>query len=125
MRQKTPDAMNLLANLTRRESQVAELLAWGASRKEAADQLNIATNTVLTISRSIFRKVGIQKATELSVWWFCRRFNISPDLSPVRRRFGATILLMLFLLATFTDHPQAVRRIRRGRRNEYEYVEEF
>ena len=41
MRQKTPDAMNLLANLTRRESQVAELLAWGASRKEAADQLNI------------------------------------------------------------------------------------
>ncbi|MFR1667273.1 MAG: response regulator transcription factor [Alistipes sp.] len=117
--------MNLLANLTRRESQVAELLAWGASRKEAADQLNIATNTVLTISRSIFRKVGIQKATELSVWWFCRRFNISPDLSPVRRRFGATILLMLFLLATFTDHPQAVRRIRRGRRNEYEYVEEF
>lgn len=117
--------MNLLASLTKRESQVAELLAWGASRKEAADQLNIATNTILTISRNIFRKLGIQKATELSVWWFCRHFGISLALSPVKRRFGAAILLMLFLMATFTDHPQAVRRVRRDRSNEYEYIEEF
>lgn len=114
--------MNLLASLTKRENQVAELLAWGASRKEAADQLNIATNTVLTISRSIFRKVGIQKATELSVWWFCRHFGISLALSPVKRRFGAAILLLLFVMATLHDRPEIVRRGRRLRESECELV---
>lgn len=38
--------MRLKAELTRREGEVAELLAWGASKKEVAERLFISARTV-------------------------------------------------------------------------------
>ena len=68
--------------LSRRELQVAELLAWGSSKKEVADKLSISPNTVDNISRSLYAKVGIQKASELSAWWICTKYGITRDESP-------------------------------------------
>ena len=64
------------AELTKREAQIAELLAWGESKKEVADRLYIAERTVENHTRSIYEKTGVQKATELCVWWFCNAFHI-------------------------------------------------
>lgn len=56
--------MKLNVELSRRETEVAHLLAWGASKKEVADILFISTRTVENTARNIYAKVGIQKATE-------------------------------------------------------------
>ena len=37
--------MKLKAELTKRENQVAELLAWGAAKKEVAEKLGLNTKT--------------------------------------------------------------------------------
>ena len=69
--------MKLHALLSKRETQVAELLAWGASKKEVASRLFVSTRTVENTARNIYAKLGIQKATELCVWWFCTNYPAS------------------------------------------------
>lgn len=83
--------------LTRRESQIAERIAWGSSQKEVANDLNISRYTVDNIIRNIKMKLHISKINELSAWWFCTRFNISFDLSPLSRQLLASGLLLLYL----------------------------
>lgn len=56
--------MRAEAGLTQRETQIAELLAWGAAKKEVADRLSISPRTVENTARNIYSKIGIQKATE-------------------------------------------------------------
>jgi DNA-binding CsgD family transcriptional regulator len=97
--------------LTKRETEVAELLAWGAAKKEVADQLKISTRTVENIARNIYEKLNIQKATELCVWWFCTHFSISFDLSPIKRKIIA-IALLLFLVPQLYLNDEKVRKLR-------------
>jgi DNA-binding CsgD family transcriptional regulator len=87
--------MKTAANLAKRETEIAELIAWGASKKEIADRLDISVHTVENTTRNIFTKIDIQKATELSVWWFCTKLNMSFDLSPLRRARSIAMLLMI------------------------------
>jgi len=89
--------MRTNAELTKRESEIAELLAWGAAKKEVADKLFISTRTVENIARSIYAKTGVQKATELCVWWFCVKCGVPTSLDPLKRAFIAGCLLLVFL----------------------------
>lgn len=75
--------MNPLAQLSPRETQLAERLAWGASVKEAAYALCITYKTAVNHVQNIYQKTGCNKINQLSAWWFCTRFNISFDLSPM------------------------------------------
>ncbi len=88
--------MNANAELTRRERQISELIAWGAAKKEIAADLFISERTVENHVRNIYEKVGCQKVNELSAWWFCTRFNISFSLSPLASRIIAISLLFIF-----------------------------
>lgn len=122
--------LNLRAVLTRREQQIAELLAWGAAKKEVADLLNISPRTVENTARHIYEKIGIQKATELCVYWFCAKCGVSPSLDPLKRAFIALALLFILLpseLQPRRDDQTAMRPARttrvvtrtiRGRRSE-------
>lgn len=83
--------------LTKREAQIAELLAWGAAKKEVADHLNLSPRTIENTARNIYQKLEIQKATELSVWYFCTHFNISFELNPIRRTIIAVIFMITIL----------------------------
>ena len=47
--------MKLNAKLSKRESQIAELLAWGASKKEVADKLFVSTRTISNCSKLILQ----------------------------------------------------------------------
>lgn len=87
--------MNELAKLTKRESEIAELFAWGAAKKDIANRLYISERTVENHTRSIYVKVGVTKVNELSAWWFCTKFKISFDLSPLKRG----VIAMFFLSA--------------------------
>lgn len=71
--------MDLQAHLSRTENEIARLLAIGKSTKEVADLRCISEVTVQNHRANIYRKIGVQKATELCVWWFCKTFGISLD----------------------------------------------
>ncbi len=103
--------------LTTREKEIAECIAWGASQKEVASQLGISRYTVDNILRKIYAKLHIGKINELSAWWFCTNFNISFDLSPLRKSVIALSLLCLFaytevMQATLFCRYTVVRRTR-------------
>lgn len=83
--------------LTKRESEIAELFAWGASKKDIANRLYISERTVENHARNIYDKTGCTKVNELSAWWFCTTFHISFDLSPLKQKVIAMFLLVLLI----------------------------
>lgn len=95
--------------LSRRESEIAELFAWGASKKDVANRLFISERTVENHARNIYAKTGCSKVNELSAWWFCTKFHISFDLSPLKRKTIATMLLCLMMPQLFNFDNIAVR----------------
>lgn len=105
--------------LTEREAQVTELLAWGAAKKEVAAKLNLSTRTVETLTRRAYKKIEIQKAAELSAWYFCTKFNISFDLSPLRRGiYGAFLLLIMIPQIIASDFDATAGRRTSSQRQE-------
>ena len=124
--------MNAEAILTLRENEVAGYLAWGdATKKDIAEKMFISVRTVENHARSIYEKVGCKNVAGLSAWWFCTNFNISFDLSPMKRAAATVIAVLLLSFAEFaTDvkfvrvgHRQPVMRVRmyRGGKREEEY----
>lgn len=109
--------MNANATLTKRESEVAELIAWGATKKEIASQLFIDNRTVENHARSIYQKAGVTKSNELSAWWFCVHFNISFDLSPLKRKVITFVLLLLVVSTEFTN-AQNIKTFKTGKKVE-------
>ena len=97
--------------LTKRESEIAELFAWGASKKEIANRLFISERTVENHARRIFEKTGCSKVNELSAWWFCTKFHISFDLSPLKRKL-LTWLMLAVMTPTIINHDNVVMRFR-------------
>lgn len=100
------------AVLSNRETQVAELLAWGAAKKEVSDMLTISTRTVENITRNVYVKIGIQKATELCVWWFTTKCGVSMNLSPFKRKMGALMLLLIMTHTVFGQQGSDMARCR-------------
>lgn len=115
--------MNISAQLTKRENQIAELMAWGATKKDVANKLFISERTAENHSRSIYEKTGVTKVNELSAWWFCKNFNISLDFSPFKRKTATYILLMVVSINIAFDHD--LLRIRRSRRNKENEIEQI
>lgn len=60
----------------------------------------------------------------LAVWYYNTNFTL--QLKDAGRRIGAACLLGVFCVYTFgdTDHEQMIRRARRGRKTEYELINE-
>lgn len=101
--------MKLNEELTRRETEVASLLAWGASKKEVADKLYVSTRTVENTARNIYSKTGVQKATELCVWWFCSKCGVPTSLDPLKRAFIAGCLLLVLIPRELTGNGDPFR----------------
>lgn len=122
--------MNEFAELTKRESEIAELFAWGASKKDIATRLYISERTVENHTRNIYEKVGCSKVNDLSAWWFCTNFHISFDLSPFKRNVITTILLVLMIPQMIDFDNTAIRmrnttcrtvRVRARRKSENDF----
>lgn len=84
--------MKEAATLSKRETEIAKLIAWGASKKEIANRLSISERTVENHARMIYSKVGVSKSNELSAWWFCKQYNISKSESPISNNVNAATL---------------------------------
>lgn len=98
--------MNPFAKLTSREDEIAELIAWGATKKDIANILFISPRTVENHARNIYEKTGCRKSNELSAWWFCKHFHISFSLSPLARTITACALLCIYLLSFYGGHEE-------------------
>lgn len=105
--------MNIQAKLGRRQTEVAEHIGFGYSIKETADMLAMPINTVKSTLKAIYAKVGIQKATELSKFVFCRRFDIPLSMCEPARRAVSICLLAVFLMGLYADNDFIARRVRR------------
>lgn len=123
--------MDAKDKLSRREMQVAELLAWGAAKKEIPDLLRnlyggreISVHTVENITRRIYEKLGISKASELSAWYFCECHQVDEGLSPIRKAKNTiySILFLLLLLPQTFDFDQDALRPQRIRTTRVERV---
>lgn len=95
------NATATLSDLTKRELEVAEMLAMGASKKEIATKLFISERTVENHARSIYQKVGVTKVSELSAWFIGTKYNIS-DLSPIKK--GVFVLAVFIVLLFSTNY---------------------
>lgn len=88
--------MNASAVLTCRQDEIAELLSWGAIKKEVAEYLHISVRTVENHTRQIYEKTGVRNVAALSAWYFCTHYNIPMTMSPLIRRVMAVVLLAIF-----------------------------
>ncbi len=107
--------MKINAELTNQEKRIAEMIAWGSAKKEIADKLHLSVRTIENHSRNIFQKIGIQKSTELSVFWFCTQYKISLSDSPIAIKIVSCLLLSLMTFSIFEFHYTPERAYRTAR----------
>ena len=65
-----------------REYQVSELIAWGASDKEVALELNISPKTAKTHRRNILKKIEGHNTADITRWVFEKKFNMIFKTNP-------------------------------------------
>ncbi len=106
--------MNAGAKLTRRETQVGRLIAWGACKKTVADHLFISVHTVENHVRNIFEKTECRSVNEFSAWYFCTQFGISMELSPLKN-IVAVCLLIIYMSGDIMQSTDAFTRNRSRR----------
>ncbi len=95
----------ILKPLSPRESQVAQLLSGGDSKKMVAGKLNISPRTVENITRTTYAKLQINSVGQLCRWVY----NNIP--SPARV-LGALFLLGLTIVNELNDNSDMFRRTR-------------
>jgi len=105
--------MNATAVLTRRQAEVTELIAWGATTKNVANILNRSTRTIENTIRSVYERTGVTKVNELSAWYFCTHYNIPLTMSPLIRRTVAVVLLAVFSMFINAESKNLYLRARR------------
>ena len=72
--------------LTPSEREVALALCRGLTDKEVADRLFRSYHTVRTQKKSIYRKVGVTKDTELMAAMICERKQIEFSIQGLREK---------------------------------------
>lgn len=100
-------------NLSGREYQIAELIAWGASDKEVAMELSIDVTTARTHRRNIERKIHAHNSADLTRWFFEHKMRMSFGLNPRHVQHIAMLLFLMVIYAEFSNLP--VIRLRSSR----------
>ncbi len=111
------------------EMKVAEEYCKGYSDKEVADRLNKSFWTIKTEKKSIYRKLGISKDTELVIWIFCQKMKRNFDLKEIRKHGIEVLLSVLIVVMQISgdgiDMRRSVMRSGRRVRMEVRYEGEF
>lgn len=103
--------------LSNAEFTLANEYCKGYTDKEVADNLHKSINTTKTQKKSIYRKLGISKDTELLLYMLCDKMKVNFDLKEIRKHGLELLFCMLFLMIQITNHEIDMRRGRmtRGR----------
>lgn len=82
----------------------------GLSDKEVATNLNKPVWTVKTQKKSIYRKLGISKESELVIYAVCEQLKVEFDLKEIRKHGLEILFSVLFILMQVTCHSIDLRR---------------
>lgn len=88
--------------LSHAELIVAKEYCKGLEDKEVADNLNKSLWTVKTQKRTIYRKLGISKETELMLYMLCDRLKKDFDLKEIRKHGIEFFFSVLFMVISIT-----------------------
>ena len=77
-------------NLTKRQEQIAGLIACGMAKKEVADRLKITTATVDATLRPIYLKTGCQKINGLTGWYLNTHYGMQIDFKKLENDISKT-----------------------------------
>lgn len=106
--------------LTNQEEKVTKLIAVGFSDKEAADALHVSSRTIVNHKANIFEKLGLNKATELTAWYWNREFNGKMNLSELKRQAIVSLFVFIIIPSTLSfDTQYRYRRQPRRARTEW------
>lgn len=98
------------------EREVADLYAWGMIKKQIAARRGKSKHTVENQIRRLFEKTDTKTAAEFSAWYFCTRFKISLDFSPIHRAIISICLLVLLSIGSITNNSSMYCRALRTAR---------
>ena len=87
-----------MESLSPAEWLVAEEYCKGLADKEVADNLKKSIWTTKTQKRTIYRKLGISKDTELLLYMICIRLKRDFDLKEIRKHGLELLFSMLFIV---------------------------
>lgn len=117
------------------EMLVANEYCKGLADKEVADNLNKSVWTIKTQKRTIYRKLGISKDTELLLYMICEKLKRNFDLNELRKHGLELLFSTLFILMQITCNDidlrrmktpsrarTAMRYIRAGRRSNNDFI---
>lgn len=90
--------MNFEAQLSKRELEVAEVLAFSQQRQQAAARLFIAEGTLAAHSYRIYEKLEVNSKTELIIWWMVTRLGIDKERIPYFRLLPVLLLTITMFL---------------------------
>lgn len=94
------------------EWQVANEYCKGLTDKEVADNLCKSVWTTKTQKRTIYRKLGISKDTELLLYMLCEKMKKNFDLKEIRKHGLELLFSVLFIVMQVTCHNVDLRRMR-------------
>ena len=100
-----------METLSRAETLVINEYAKGYSDKEVADRLDRSVWTIKTQKRTVYRKLGISKDTELILYIVCQNLKKDFDLKEIRKH-GIEILFSILFLVMQCISKQDVYRMK-------------
>lgn len=102
--------------LSERERQVAAEYCKGLADKEVAENLKRSIWTIKAQKRDIYKKLGINKDTELLLYMLCDRLKVNFDLKEIRKHGIEILFSILFALMQVTCNGIDMRRMRTSSR---------
>lgn len=110
--------------LSRRENQIAGLVACGMAKKEIANELDITYGTVNVHLDNAYKKTGTNKLNELGAWWLNKSLNLNINWADMKKRIIAFGMLALVIIQLSNNDASTFRARRsRARRFDFEYYE--
>ncbi len=102
----------MITVLSPNEKLVAQEFCKGLADKEVADNLGKSVWTIRTQKRTIYKKLGISKDTELLLYMICDRLKRNFDLKELRKHGLELLFSVLFIVMQVTCNSIDMRRVR-------------
>ena len=102
--------MNLEAQLSKRELEVAEVMAFTKSKTDAAQKLFISEGTLSAHTFNIYDKLQINSKSELVIWWFVKKLGVELKNIPYFRLVSVIIISVCTLLDREVYHIRFNRK---------------
>lgn len=96
---------------------VTEEYCKGLADKEVADNLQKSIWTTKTQKRTIYRKLGISKDTELVLYALCIKLGRDFDLKEIRKHGIEILFSIFFIIMQVTCNNIDMRRMKTSSRN--------